>query len=59
MSDADRLQRTLKDATLVPVAGARTFVPLDQPEVVADAIAAFVDARPVRTDSSSTTRRSQ
>jgi hypothetical protein len=32
---------------LIPVAGARTFVPLDRPEVVADAIAAFVEARPV------------
>ena len=47
MSDAERLRRTLKDATLLPVAGARTFVPLDQPDVVADAIAAFVTARPV------------
>ncbi len=47
MSDAERLQRKLKDATLLPVAGARTFVPLDRPEVVADAIAAFVEARPV------------
>jgi len=50
MSDAERLQRKLKDATLLPVTGARTFVPLDRPEVVADAIAAFVEARPVAGD---------
>jgi len=47
MADAERLQRALGDAVLVPVAGARTFVPLDRPDVVADAIAAFVQARPV------------
>jgi pimeloyl-ACP methyl ester carboxylesterase len=47
MSDAERLQRAFKDAAIVPVVGARTFVPLDQPDVVADAIAAFVEARPV------------
>jgi pimeloyl-ACP methyl ester carboxylesterase len=47
MSDGERLARTLTDVRLIPVAGARTFVPLDRPEVVADAIAAFVEARPV------------
>ena len=47
MSDARRLQRTLADATLVEVAGAKAFVPLDRPVEVADAIAAFVSARPI------------
>lgn len=47
ISDAERLQRAFKDAAIVPVVGARTFVSLDQPDVVADAIAAFVEARPV------------
>ncbi len=46
MADAERLQRTLRDATLVRVPGAKTFVPLDRPDAVADAIASFVDARP-------------
>ncbi len=41
ISLARRLARTFPDARLVEVTGARTFVPLDQPAQVADAIAAF------------------
>lgn len=48
MSDARRLKATLRDAELVEVPGAKTFVSLDQPDAVADAIAAFVGARTVR-----------
>ncbi|MFL6089826.1 MAG: alpha/beta fold hydrolase [Aeromicrobium sp.] len=47
LSDAKRLERTLADVTLVEVPGAKAFVPLDRPDEVADAIAAFVSARPV------------
>lgn len=47
VSDAKRLEAALSDCTLVLVPDAKTFVPLDQPEAVADAIAAFVAARPV------------
>jgi pimeloyl-ACP methyl ester carboxylesterase len=47
MSDAERLHRTLKDSTLVKVPGAKAFVPLDQPDAVADAITAFVSSRPL------------
>jgi len=48
LSDAKRLQRTLRDATLVEVPGAKAFVPLDRPHEVADAIGAFVRAHPVK-----------
>ena len=47
LSDAERLRASLADCTLVTVPDAKTFVPLDQPEAVAAAIAAFVAARPV------------
>lgn len=47
MSDAHRLRDALPDADLVVVPDAKTFVPLDQPDAVADAIAAFVAARPI------------
>lgn len=47
MSDAERLRDAFMDATLVEVPGAKTFVPLDRPVEVAEAIAAFVAARPV------------
>ncbi|HSV40045.1 MAG TPA: alpha/beta hydrolase [Nocardioidaceae bacterium] len=46
ISDAERLARTLPNAKLVRVPDAKTFVSLDQPEAVADAIAAFVAANP-------------
>jgi pimeloyl-ACP methyl ester carboxylesterase len=38
---AERLATHLSDCTVSPVADARTFVPLDQPGVIADAIARF------------------
>jgi pimeloyl-ACP methyl ester carboxylesterase len=38
---AERLRDTFADARLVPVAGGRTFLPLDEPERVAAEIAAF------------------
>lgn len=47
LSDAERLQAALADCTLVVVPEARTFVPLDQPEAVATAIAEFVAAHPL------------
>jgi pimeloyl-ACP methyl ester carboxylesterase len=47
MSDAERLQGALKDATLVAVPDAKVFVALDQPDAVATAISEFVAARPV------------
>lgn len=47
LTDAERLQGALRDATLVAVPDAKVFVSLDQPEAVCDAIAAFVAARPV------------
>jgi pimeloyl-ACP methyl ester carboxylesterase len=49
LSDGQRLQQALADATLVEVAGAKAFVPLDRPDEVADAISAFVKAHPVGT----------
>lgn len=47
LADATRLRGVLTDATLVEVPGAKTFVPLDRPGEVADAIAAFVASHPV------------
>jgi pimeloyl-ACP methyl ester carboxylesterase len=47
IADAERLASDFPDATLQPVPGAKTWVPVDAPAVVADAIAAFVPA-PVR-----------
>ncbi len=42
ISYAQRLQQTIPDATLVQVEDAKTFVPLDQPERLAELIAGFV-----------------
>jgi pimeloyl-ACP methyl ester carboxylesterase len=39
---AERLEQGIPDARLVRVPDARTFVSLDQPQAVADAIAAFM-----------------
>ena len=39
---AERLQAAFRDARLVPVDGAKTFLPLDEPQRVADEIATFV-----------------
>jgi len=47
MSDAERLQSALADATLVKVPDAKVFVGLDQPDAVAEAITEFAAARPV------------
>jgi pimeloyl-ACP methyl ester carboxylesterase len=44
---AQRLAADFPDATLIPVAGAKTWVPVDDPGVLAEAIAGFVPA-PVR-----------
>jgi pimeloyl-ACP methyl ester carboxylesterase len=42
LADAERLASEFPDATLVPVPGAKTWVPVDSPGTVADAIAEFV-----------------
>jgi pimeloyl-ACP methyl ester carboxylesterase len=42
ISYAQRLERTIPDATLEQVEGAKTFVPLDQPGRLAELIAGFV-----------------
>jgi pimeloyl-ACP methyl ester carboxylesterase len=42
MADAERLASEFPDATLVPVPGAKTWVPVDAPAAVAGAIAEFV-----------------
>ena len=47
MTDARRLASEFPRATLVSVPGAKTWVPVDSPATVADAIAEFVPA-PVR-----------
>jgi len=47
IEDARRLAELIPDSRLVTVPGGRTFVPLDDPAAVADAIAAFVSDRPV------------
>jgi pimeloyl-ACP methyl ester carboxylesterase len=41
MSLAERVAALLPDARVVPVAGARTFVPEDQPDVLAELVAEF------------------
>ena len=42
ISLAERLAERLPDATIVPIDDSLTFVPLDQPEVLADLIVEFV-----------------
>jgi len=42
MSHARRLASDFPDATLVPVPGAKTWVPVDNPAAVAEAIGTFV-----------------
>jgi pimeloyl-ACP methyl ester carboxylesterase len=44
ISFAERLADAFPDATLTRVPGGRTFIPLEEPEQVASAIAAMVDA---------------
>ena len=50
MADAQRLASAFPRATLVPVPGAKTWVPIDNPVAVADAIARFVPTRAPRGD---------
>lgn len=42
---AHRLRDTFPNARMTEVAGGRTFLPLDEPDVVADAIEAGLDVR--------------
>jgi pimeloyl-ACP methyl ester carboxylesterase len=42
IADAERLASDFPDATLVRVAGAKTWIPIDNPAAVSDAIGAFV-----------------
>ena len=42
ISLAERLAVRLPDATIAPIADSLTFVPLDQPEVLANLIVEFV-----------------
>jgi pimeloyl-ACP methyl ester carboxylesterase len=42
IADAERLAEVIPDARLVPIDDAKTFVALDQPERVAESIAAFI-----------------
>jgi pimeloyl-ACP methyl ester carboxylesterase len=42
IEDAKRLASEFPDATLVPVPGARTWVPIDNPSAVSDAVVGFV-----------------
>ncbi|MGZ4179294.1 MAG: alpha/beta fold hydrolase [Solirubrobacteraceae bacterium] len=44
ISDAQRLAADFQDATLVPVPGAKTWVPVDNPAAVGDAIEKFAPA---------------
>jgi AcrR family transcriptional regulator len=44
LAHAQRLAADFPDATLVPMPGARTWVPVDDPAALAEAIAAFVPA---------------
>ena len=45
LAHAQRLASDFPDATLVAVPGAKTWVPVDEPGALADAIAAFVPSR--------------
>ena len=47
IEDARRLAGLIPDSTLVEVSGGKTFLALDRPGEVADAIAEFVAARPL------------
>jgi pimeloyl-ACP methyl ester carboxylesterase len=44
VTDAQRLSSAFPDGTLVPVPGAKTWVPVDNPAAVTDAVVAFVPA---------------
>ena len=47
IEDARRLAELIPDSTLVAIPGGKTFLALDRPAEVADAIAEFVAARPL------------
>jgi pimeloyl-ACP methyl ester carboxylesterase len=47
LAHAERLASALPDARIVEIPGARTFVQLDRPDAVADAIAEFAKSTPV------------
>lgn len=47
LEDARRMERTIPDSRLVAIPGARTFVPLDQPAAVAEAVERFMAERPI------------
>jgi pimeloyl-ACP methyl ester carboxylesterase len=47
LAHAERLAADFPDATLIPVPGARTWVPVDNPAALASAIAGFVPAATV------------
>jgi len=47
LEDARRMERTIPDCRLVAIPGGRTFVPLDQPAAVAEAIERFIVERPI------------
>ena len=44
ISYAERLASEVSNARIVPIAGAKTFVPLDQPQRLAEEIAEFAQA---------------
>lgn len=46
LADAQRLADLIPDSQVVEIPGAKTFVQLDEPVLVADAIASFVAGRP-------------
>ena len=48
LADAERLLTDFPNATLVPVPGAKTWVPIDNPGVLSDAIAGFVPVQAER-----------
>lgn len=47
LADAERLDALIPDSRLVAIPGGRTFVPLDNPTVVAGAVADFLADRPL------------
>lgn len=47
LADAKRLAGLIPDSRLVEIPGGKTFLPLDHPTAVADAIAAFMAERPL------------
>ena len=54
LEDGRRLAELIPDSTMVEVAGAKTFVSLDEPAQVADAISTWVAERPLNAAASAT-----